>query len=544
MVEEIKLAKASGYEGGEGYGSFMLPVEQYYSALGLTPEKLIVPKDYHKRLQIIYDFYRSGGLVSTVVNRLAELTITEIRNGQRKTTNEQNIFFDAVLQRKPSRMMRFLRQAALEYFLSGMVIPRIDYEQVRGKDLHPELVPNKIYTVPRFDLYPPNLVQILWAAGWGQKEYYLKVSDADLRLIRNRGSRIKAQQLKYVAWMENYPSFVEAIQAGADTVQLKDVDPILRKEISDTPYPTPYLGNVLEPLIFKQQLRRMDFAVASRIINAILLVQEGNDNFPLTEETRENLDELKSQILARQNNPRLMERLFILFSNHTTQLTWITPDVEALLNQAKYEQVDQEISEGLGFAKVLITGENRGTGNTSEISTWAIQPSMEELRSMLLEFVVATYEDLSRRNNFRNLPQPAFKPIRLQDFVKTASVFAQLFTEGNLSRTTRADIAGLDFETETELMRDERALMNGLDAFPAMPYSPPPPTVGGRPPGSSNVPINNRNTGIKPSGQKPVSRIKVSSDEEVIDLINKIALAVGAEIDIETIEETPEIGNE
>lgn len=535
-----KLAKASIFSGsppfGEGYGTFYMPyqaMDNAYSALGLTPEKLVIPRDYHSVLKMSYDFYQRGGLVSTVINRLAELTVTDIRNGQRKTTDEVNNYFKAVLHRKPSRLMRFLNSCALEYYLSGLVIPRVDWEEVKGSEISSDLSPNKTYLMPVFDMYPSSLIYVEWS-GWGTKKYFLKVPKDDVKLIRSGGSKIKEQQLRYDMWVTQYPTFVENIKNGADTIVLKDIDPILRKEISYSPYPTPFLYSVLEALVFKQQLRRMDFAVASRVINAILLVREGNDNYPITDETRENLDELKNQILARSNNPRLMERLFILFSNHTTQLEWIVPDVQAMLNQEKYKQTNEEVAEGLGFAKILVTGESR-YANASEVSTWAIQPQMEQLRMMLIEFLLDIYDQAKELNKFRSVPAPIFKPIRLQDFIKTASIFAAAFTEGNVSRTSRADSIGLDFETEVELMKDEKDLMEGLPQFPAMPYSPQPGIVGqspnpddkgGRPIGSKNVPINNRNTGVKPRGQKPVAQLKASaelSDEEVIALIDKIA---------------------
>jgi DNA polymerase III delta prime subunit len=286
----------------------------------------------------------------------------------------------------------------------------------------------------------------------------------------------------------------------------------------------------------------MDFAVASRVINAILLVQEGSDNFPLTEETRENLDELKAQILARANNPRLMERLFILFSNHTTQLQWITPDVAAMLDQDKYRQVNEELGEGLGFSQVLITGSAKaGSGGSAEVSTWAIQPMMEQVRTELIDWVSVQYEKLGEMNGFRNIPVPNFKPLKLQDAVKTAAVFAQAFKEGNLSRTTRNDMLGLDFNAEVELMKDELVVMKGMPAFPPMPYSPLPPGMGdnGRPQGSQNVPVNNRNTGVKPTGQQPLSRVKAElmEDEEVLNLINRIAESTGIEITEEKLEQ-------
>lgn len=544
----IQLAKASIMGGappfGEGYGNFYMPYNSSLSKLGLTPEKLVIPREYHQVLQMCYDFYERGGLIATVINRLAELTITEIRNGQRKTSDEANSYFDAVLHRKPSRLMRFLYNAALEYYISGMILPKIEWEIKKGSEVSSKLTAGREYEFPVFDMYPPALVKVEWA-GWGKKEFFLKVPTSDLKLIRSKAAKIKEQQLKLQYWETNYPSFVEQIRKGSDIILLTDTDPILRKEKSNSAYPTPMLFNALESLIFKQQLRRMDFAVASRVINAILLVKEGNDNYPITEETRENLDNLETQMMARAGNPRLMERLFMLFTDHTTEMEWIIPDVTAMLDQEKYKQTNEELNEAMGFARILVTGESR-YANASEVSTWAIQPQMEQLRTMLREWLLDLYDEATKRNKFKNTPEPNWKPIRLQDIIKTASVFQQAFTEGNVSRTSRAESIGLDFETETELMQDEKELMKGLDAFPAMPYSPPPPTIGGstggRPVGSKNSAQNKRTTGTKTT-KKPVARLskaeekefELMPDEEVIELINKIAVATGKVVTIEDV---------
>jgi hypothetical protein len=561
MTEEVRLAKASSEyikTALSDSGGFYMPSQTYDSLAqryGLAPEKLTVPKNYHKVLTMCYDFYQRGGLVTTVINRLSEFSITDIRNGQRKTSDEANEYYQAILHRNPSRMMRFLRSAALEYYLSGLVIPNVTWEEKTGAEISPSLIAGKRYMVPVFDYYPPILVHIEWA-GWGKKKYYLKVSDDDIKIIRN-AKKVKEQQKRRLELLQQYPDFFNEVANGADMVEIRDVDPILRKEISYSPYPTPYLFNVLESLVFKQQIRRMDFSVASRIINAILLVQEGSDMFPLTEETRENLDELKSQILARANNPLAMERLFMLFSNHTTKLTWITPDVQALLDQEKYRQTNEEIYDALGFPKILITGESRNSSG-GDISTWSIQPQMEELRSNLKEWMVTIYEEAKELNKFKNIPDPNFKPIRLVDFVKNAAMFQQGFTEGNISRTTRSESLGTDFETEVELMKDERKLMEGLPEFPAMPYSPVAPLVGGRsgmpgiqgpnngrPQGSQNVPVNNRNSGVKPKGQQPVSRLKsVSedlSDDEVINLIDKVAKDRGISVTMDLLSRTGDL---
>ena len=540
-TKSTELALAS--VGGQIISSnFYMPnsVDQLGQIAGIIPDKLMVPREYHAVINMCYDFYQRGGIVGTVIDRLTELSMTTVTNGQRDTTDEANEYFDAVLHRRPSRLSRFLKTAALEYYLSGMVLPRIDWIEVPGNELSPNLRGGRNYWVPTVDLWPPKLIKVEWAE-WGNKNYYIEVPDKDIRIMmRGDSNKIKEQQRKFRMWKEQYPELVQAVQDGAKYIKIDDVDAILRKESSFTEYPTPYLFGALEALIYKQQLRRMDYAVASRVINAILLVTEGSDAFPITEETRGNLDNLKRQIEYYSRNPAASQRLFPLFSNHTTKLQWIAPDVTAMLDQEKYRQVNTEIAESLGLAQILITGESRNA-QASEVSTWAIQPMMEELREMVLEWLITVYEEGSRRNGFRKTPIPTFAPIRLQDFIKTAAVFAQAFKEGNISRTTRDVMLGIDFESEVELMKDEKDMISGakFGSFPEMPYNiqlpqggggigrpPATPNKGGRPLGSQNPPINNRNRGVKPPGQDPVSRVAAEispmSDLDFFDLADKL----------------------
>ena len=119
-----KLTKAiASFEDIIG-GSFYMPnnIDSAYQSLGLVPEKLVIPRNYHQIIKMCYDFYQRGGSVGRVIDRLEELSITEVRNGQRKTTDVQNEYFRVVLHEKPSRLMRFFHLAAREYFLSGMVL--------------------------------------------------------------------------------------------------------------------------------------------------------------------------------------------------------------------------------------------------------------------------------------------------------------------------------------------------------------------------------------------------------------------------------------
>jgi len=105
-------------------------------------------------------------------------------------------------------------------------------------------------------------------------------------------------------------------------------------------------------------------------------------------------------------------------------------------------------------------------------------------------------------------------------------------------------MAGLDFETEAELMKDEQAIAKGLPSFTPTPYSPPPPMIGGgfgagRPVGSQNKPINQRNSGVSPSKQKPTSKVRATAeevdDDTLIGWIDEYAKRTGIRITMEDL---------
>ena len=163
MTQEEELAQipqSSKLAVASGWGDITPPTANFYMPdgmdginrkFGIFPDKLIIPREFHAVIDMCYDFYQRGGIVTTVVNRLTEMSMTTITNGQRKTTDEANEYFDTVLRRRPSRLNRFIHSAALEYFLSGLVLPRVEWQEMLGEELSPNLRAKKKYLVPVVD---------------------------------------------------------------------------------------------------------------------------------------------------------------------------------------------------------------------------------------------------------------------------------------------------------------------------------------------------------------------------------------------------------
>jgi hypothetical protein len=218
-------------------------------------------------------------------------------------------------------------------------------------------------------------------------------------------------------------------------------------------------------------------------------VKVGSDEFPVTdgEEDQAYLDELRSQLRMRANSDQLMERIFQLVTNHTVELNWVFPQSEILLNEKKYDDINQEILFGLGFPRVLITGESARSGTSDpELATLAPVKTMENFRNKIIEVIRDICTEVSLRNNFKSAPMVEFAMLNLHAFADFLTGLEKLYNASALSRTDLARVLGYDFLDQLEKLDKENQELakRGL------------PTVGPNPFGSpaTNTPTDGTKT--------------------------------------------------
>ena len=119
--------------------------------------------------------------------------------------------------------------------------------------------------------------------------YFIKVPDEIIFFIQNNGKYPDGTEDKkaFEILKSYYPEFVSQVKAGVREIPVENPDLVIRRKPQpDTQYPVPYLSPTLESLKHKRNLRRMDYALAARVIGAIQLFRLGNDTFPVTPEDR------------------------------------------------------------------------------------------------------------------------------------------------------------------------------------------------------------------------------------------------------------------
>lgn len=421
-------------------------------------------------------FYKTEPLVSTVIDKLVEIGVTDLVFSKNKLTENEFRVFETI---KP-KLVEFCELMAVEYLLSGLVVPEVGYEKA-DKDF---LLSAGIKKYPSLELpdsmwvRDPTTIKIRTTVLADKPSYFVKVPLDVVYFITNKGTYPDGQKdtVLYETLVAEFPEFVKDILAGKTEVLLENDYIIRRRYTSDNPYPIPYIQSCLEPLHHKRKMRRMDYSIMDKVISAIMHVKVGDKDFPVTqsEEDAQYVEDIASQLRMRGRNEQVLERIFQLITNHTVQIDWVFPETEPLLNVDKYIDINQEILFGLGFPRVLITGEAQKSGTSdSEIATLSPIKTAEDFRRKIINVIRGVCSEVSKRNNFNSVPSVNFKTMNLHKFQDFLNGLRLLWDTSSISRTSLGVEFGRDFATEVDLLEEETKALEqrGLSEFGPTPNS-------------------------------------------------------------------------
>ena len=445
--------------------------------------------DFKKVIKLSRFFYRHEPLIFSVISKMVDLAINDlVITPEPKLSKTEIQIFEAI----KDDLIKFLRKATMEYLLTGLVVPEISLTKLTKKQLREK-------SIQRIDslLYPTDMwlrnsadIEIKSPFLSSKESYFVVVPNEVVYFITNEGvyeDGTKDLEL-YKELLKSYPKFIEEIRAGKKKIFLDN--PLIVKGVAlqDSPYPMPFIYPALESLMHKRNLKRMDYSIAARVISAILHVKVGSDEYPLTKDQEDVLDELEQKFKWRQDMTiDDVERVFTLFTNHTVEINWVFPEIEALLSDKKYEPINKDILIALGFPRILITGETeRSFTSDPQVATLSPINTLNAIRDQLMPIVKLVYNEVFDRNRVISyVPKVTFKPINLMSLQLFYEGIHQLYTEGNLSRQSMLEAYGYDFMTEMANRIEEQVYFenSGLQEFAPVPHS--------NEPGGGNKPPQN-----------------------------------------------------
>ncbi len=140
-------------------------------------------------------------------------------------------------------------------------------------------------------------------------------------------------------------------------------------------------------------------------------------------------------------NPKALENLRnmmqsqaigrVLVADYTTKAEWKIPDLKELLGKGKYEQVNQDIREGLGHN---FFGEEK-FANASIKAKLFIEGLKEGRRIFLDNFLRPQVRAICQNMGFKNLPRLEFEDIDVEDQTAMHRVYLQMAQLGLLTDT-------------------------------------------------------------------------------------------------------------
>ena len=422
--------------------------------------------DYVKTVNHCRFFYRTEPLVSTVLDKLVEIGINDLIFFKNKLSDNEHRVFLAI---KP-KLLEFCEQMAMEYLISGFVVPEVGYGPV-DKDFIFSLGVKKYSRLVLPDsmwVRDPTTVKIYTSMLADKPSYFVKVPEGLMAFIKSKGKYADGKEDRelYELLVAYYGDFIKEVESGKTEILLENKNIIRRRYTSDNPYPIPYTQSALEALHHKRKLRRMDYSIIDKVISAIMHVKIGSDEFPIsqTKEDEEYVEDIRTQLRMRGRNESVLERIFQLITNHTVDIGWVFPDTKPLLDVEKYNDINQEILFGLGFPRVLITGEAFRSGTSdSEIATLSPLKTAEGFRRQILEVVRDICTEISKQNGFKSVPLVQFKSINLHKFREVLDGLIKLYDSAAISRTTLDKEFGYDFGAEVDIMAEEMKALKERD---------------------------------------------------------------------------------
>jgi hypothetical protein len=458
MTEDTKLARAAVFNTASNN-----TISNPWTAEDIDKLEVDDIDEFREVVDICRFFYKRDPIASTVINKLIDIGITALEFERSKLQPNQEKIIESLLE----SFEEYSEAIALEYLISGLVVPEVSFTRVFGKELSKLGI--KRYTSLSLPtdmwLRDPMTIKInqIWSS---QPTYYVEIPDDLIHFIRNEGVYEDGTVDKelYKELKKRYPKFVNAVNRGETEVKLENNFILRRRVLSGNPYPIPYLYGATEPMKHKRNIRRMDYSVASRAISAIQLIRVGNDEYPLTEDDDDVLDGLKDKMYWRNTGNRDVERIFQLFTNHTVEIEWIFPDMQALLDDSKYKDVNRDIFYALGFPAILVTGETeRSSASEAEYAVLSPIETMKNFRKKILKILNGILEEMLDLNELKLDTKFRFKPINLQALVDFYEVLTKLYESGSISRESYIERLGFNLDDELELLEEEKAKMEDMD---------------------------------------------------------------------------------
>lgn len=224
------------------------------------------------------------------------------------------------------------------------------------------------------------------------------------------------------------------------------------------PFGTSLLRRLFQTLAYKDKLRQAQWLVAERHIIPIKIVKIGDKDRPATEE---DLIDAQDELTALANDP-----LLTIVTHHAFDFDYVGASGKVLQLTNEYENLNQDIIDGLMLNKAIINGEGPSYSN-AQVGLLTMAKRLERFREEVAFWMEEhLYKPVAMWNGFTTegkrgqieyvYPTVKFDDLQLRDDTGKLQTLLAANQAGIVSNQSFIEALGLPYDQEVERLRFEQ----------------------------------------------------------------------------------------
>lgn len=395
---------------------------------------------------------RTEPIVHNAINLHSEFPMTGFRNVCDDPYIQKfydNLTFDVL------KLPTFLSFFSLEYWKLGNVFSMGIWND------------NKGYW-DRFLTLNPDYVEIEKNMFSDQSILRLDPDDALKKIVQNKApiniyNKLDPKIIEYVSRgmkvpLSNFVIEVYANNKTIDKVYIPQVTHISNSTSMYEAYGLPFYFCVFKVLMYKDILRRAQFAIARRHWKPIKVVKVGDETHHATNETLNDVRDALDQASADPNS-------WFIWHNYIN-FDYIASAGHVMPLNEDLNWVNKELYAGMGVNEAILTGGGVSFSNAS-VALRILINRYSRFQKIVSNWVYEyIYKPVARVQQFYKIndkgeqeliiPKIDWEMMRLQDDAQQKNLYSQLQQKGLISKKTFLTYLGLDYQKEQELIKSEK----------------------------------------------------------------------------------------
>lgn len=320
---------------------------------------------------------------------------------------------------------------------------------------------SKGYMPVSYTVLNPTLVNIEGSLLFNKEKIVLNASAELKALLKKEPGELTEDEKLIIKLLPS--DFKTQIGLGKVTLDPMYVGAIDYRKQPYERYAKPRGVKVFDSIEYKNSLREADLSTLDGITNYILKITVGNDAFPCTDQT---------QLETVANLFNTTSKSFDVVWNHTLSVEKIvSPEIESVLGEDKYAQVNKDITGGLAFSRALLDGTTDVNVAEAALLTKVVIEEIDYARRQVTDWIYSEYQQIAEAMGFDRFPRVRWDNTVLKDIILYMSTISQLVDRRMLSYQTALEELGFDYSNEFNNMTNELpAVLDGTIGIKGSPF--------------------------------------------------------------------------